>query len=327
MIYSMQLLRVTIVRLVVLLVAATVACAAAPAADNPAVPIARGVRVGDVVLTGLTAQLARERLRSELERPLDVRAGTKTFSVHVERFRVSADVDAAVRASLHAGPGAAIALHAKADEQAIDRTVAKLARRFYRPARDATVVGLDARLRPVLGPPASGRKLDRRAAARTIRKALARGLRYDIRLRFRRVPPAVTLDGIGAVIVIRRASNMLTLYEGRKRARVFRVATGQASYPTPLGRFEVVDRQYNPWWYPPTSDWAAGLKPVPPGSGNPLGTRWLGLSAWGVGIHGTPDAASIGYSASHGCIRMYVPDAEWLFERVAVATPVFIVSS
>jgi lipoprotein-anchoring transpeptidase ErfK/SrfK len=64
---------------------------------------------------------------------------------------------------------------------------------------------------------------------------------------------------------------------------------------------------------------------VPPGPGNPLGTRWMGLSAPGVGIHGTPDAASIGYSASHGCIRMRIPDAETVFAHVSVGTPVFIV--
>jgi lipoprotein-anchoring transpeptidase ErfK/SrfK len=53
----------------------------------------------------------------------------------------------------------------------------------------------------------------------------------------------------------------------------------------------------------------------------------MGLSASGVGIHGTPDDASIGYSASHGCIRMHIPDAEWLFNHVTVGTPVFIVSA
>jgi lipoprotein-anchoring transpeptidase ErfK/SrfK len=52
----------------------------------------------------------------------------------------------------------------------------------------------------------------------------------------------------------------------------------------------------------------------------------MGLSAPYVGIHGTPDAASIGYSASHGCIRMRIPDAEWLFNHVKVGTPVFIIS-
>ena len=65
----------------------------------------------------------------------------------------------------------------------------------------------------------------------------------------------------------------------------------------------------------------------PPGPGNPLGTRWMGISSPGVGIHGTPDSASLGYSASHGCIRMAIPQAEWLFDHVAVGTPVYIVAS
>jgi len=85
-------------------------------------------------------------------------------------------------------------------------------------------------------------------------------------------------------------------------------------------------KEKNPWWYPPTQDaWAKGLQPVPPGPGNPLGTRWMGLSAPGVGIHGTDEPWSIGHSESHGCIRMQVPDAEWLYKRVRVGTPVFII--
>jgi lipoprotein-anchoring transpeptidase ErfK/SrfK len=107
--------------------------------------------------------------------------------------------------------------------------------------------------------------------------------------------------------------------------RRFQVATGQSSYPTPLGRWEIVVMARDPWWFPPASPWAEGKQPVPPGPGNPLGTRWMGLSAPGVGIHGTPDAASIGYSASHGCIRMLISDAEWLFAHVRIGTPVFIV--
>jgi lipoprotein-anchoring transpeptidase ErfK/SrfK len=109
--------------------------------------------------------------------------------------------------------------------------------------------------------------------------------------------------------------------------RSFGVATGQSSYPTPLGHTQIEVKAENPWWYPPDSPWAAGANPIPPGPGNPLGTRWMGLGFDGVGIHGTPDAASIGYSASHGCIRMYIHDAEWLFNHVDVGTQVFIVSA
>jgi L,D-transpeptidase ErfK/SrfK len=64
---------------------------------------------------------------------------------------------------------------------------------------------------------------------------------------------------------------------------------------------------------------------VPPGPSNPLGTRWMGISSPGVGIHGTDAPASIGYSASHGCVRMQVPDAEWLFDHVDIGTTVHIV--
>ena len=131
-----------------------------------------------------------------------------------------------------------------------------------------------------------------------------------------------------AVIVIHRASNRLYLYNGTRLVRIFPVATGQAAWPTPLGHFQIVVKQRNPWWFPPTQDsWAAGAKPVPPGPGNPLGTRWMGLSAPGVGIHGTSEPWSIGHSESHGCIRMQIASAEWLFNRVRIGTPVFIIPS
>jgi lipoprotein-anchoring transpeptidase ErfK/SrfK len=129
------------------------------------------------------------------------------------------------------------------------------------------------------------------------------------------------------VIVVRRGSHRLYLYKESHFWTTFGVAVGMPQYPTPLGRFTIVSKQRNPWWYPPATSWAAGASPIPPGPGNPLGTRWMGLSWGGIGIHGTPDSASIGYSASHGCIRMRIPEAEWLFERVRIGTPVFIVSA
>jgi lipoprotein-anchoring transpeptidase ErfK/SrfK len=139
--------------------------------------------------------------------------------------------------------------------------------------------------------------------------------------------PRVTRKNFGPVIVIRRGSNRLQLYQGMRYRRYYAVATGQSQYPTPLGRFTIVVKWKNPWWYPPNSPWAEGQEPIPPGPNNPLGTRWMGLSAPGVGIHGTPSDASIGYSVSHGCIRMHIPQAEWLFNHVEIGTTVFIVSA
>jgi L,D-transpeptidase ErfK/SrfK len=172
-----------------------------------------------------------------------------------------------------------------------------------------------------------GRTLDRAAGVRALTDALVHGTRQTVVLRAKLTTPDATPQSIGPVIVIRRGSNVLTLYNGMRVVRLFHVATGQAVYPTPLGRFQIVVMWKNPWWYPPNSSWAKGLKPVPPGPNNPLGTRWMGLSAPGVGIHGTDEPASIGYSLSHGCIRMLVPQAEWLFNHVIVGTPVFIVSA
>jgi len=149
-------------------------------------------------------------------------------------------------------------------------------------------------------------------------------VRRPLPLALRELEPKVKKAEFGPVIVIQRGANILTLYDGERAVRTFGVATGQAQFPTPLGSWRVVDKQRNPWWRPPDSDWAKDAKPIPPGPGNPLGTRWMGLDAAAVGIHGTPDAASIGYSASHGCIRMRVPEAEWLFEQVEIGTPVVI---
>ena len=147
-----------------------------------------------------------------------------------------------------------------------------------------------------------------------------------MRLHTVRVAPTVTAESFEDVIVINRSANRLYLYDSAKLHRTFAVATGQAIYPTPRGTFQIVVKWKNPWWYPPTQDsWAKGLKPVPPGPDNPLGTRWMGLSVPGVGIHGTDAPSSIGYSLSHGCIRMQVPDAEWLFDHVEIGTTVHIV--
>ncbi len=162
---------------------------------------------------------------------------------------------------------------------------------------------------------------------RAIRRALVRNNRDVIRLAYRIVYPTVMRRNYGPVVVIRRGSRRLSLYSGMRFVRSFAIAVGMSRYPTPLGRFSIVRKERNPTWDPPNSDWARGLGPVPPGPGNPLGTRWMGLSIFGVGIHGTPSAASIGYSASHGCIRMHIPDAEWLFEQVSHGTPVVIVAA
>jgi hypothetical protein len=127
------------------------------------------------------------------------------------------------------------------------------------------------------------------------------------------------------LVIIRRDAHRLYFYKGARPLRVFTVATGGTWTPTPHGRFRIVSKYRRPWWYPPDSNWAKDLDPIPPGPENPLGTRWMGLSVPGVGIHGTPNPASVGYSISHGCIRMKKRDAESLFRLVRVGTRVWII--
>ncbi|MCD4784381.1 MAG: L,D-transpeptidase family protein [Candidatus Eremiobacteraeota bacterium] len=112
-----------------------------------------------------------------------------------------------------------------------------------------------------------------------------------------------------------------------KIMKTYPIACGSPYYPTPSGEYFVREKVYYPAWYPPNSPWAKGAKPVPPGPGNPLGTRWIGLNANIVGIHGTPSSWSIGSASSHGCIRMYISDVEELFEMVNIGTPVTIYPS
>lgn len=287
--------------------------------------IAPGVTIEGIAVGGLTAPQAVTAVVGAFSQPLTVRfAGTSiTVSPKLLGLRVSAE--ATVARALTAAPDSKLALRAGYDKAKVKAFAAKLAKRFNRQPASSRV--LLRATKPFVTKPVLGRRLDVAKATLALQRAVVRPTRAPIVLTAKLTKPEVTPTTIGPIVVIKRASNILTLYNGMKVVRTFKVATGQAIYPTPLGRFQVIVKSRNPWWYPPNAPWAQGAKPVPPGPGNPLGTRWMGISSPGVGIHGTPDAASIGYSVSHGCIRMLIPQAEWLFERVDVGTPVFIVSA
>ena len=299
----------------------------APAAGPSTVVIASGVEIGGVPVGGMTSEPARELLRLRFAEPVRFAYGNRRWEIQPWKLGTGAAVDEAVGRALRAEPGDNVDLRVYVGERPVRRYVASLAKRFGRPAVNARLAGLLG-LAPSITRDRPGIAVRRRAMERSISNALRTGDRgTPLPLLVRMVEPRVTRKRFGPVIVIRRESKALYLYDGTRLVRTFGVATGQSQYPTPFGLFSVVVKELNPWWNPPDSDWAKGLAPIPPGPGNPLGTRWMGLSAPGVGIHGTPDAASIGYSASHGCIRMRIPDAEWLFGQVTVGTPVYIVSA
>ena len=312
-------------RLCLLFLAGLLLAAAPAAADDPPALIPPGVTIAGIDVGGLAADVAAATVEEQFAEPLQLKLGETEVLVTPDLLAATPVVDRAVQRALVAQPYTAVSLGISLVPGTIADFVAKLAQRFDRAPADSKLAL--RHLRPWLSKERAGRKLDQRSAVRDINLALANGKREDIRLATTALKPKVTRRNFGPVMVIRRGSNRLLLYSGMKYRRFFAVATGQRQYPTPLGRFSIVVKWRNPWWYPPDSPWAEGQEPVPPGPNNPLGTRWMGLSAPGVGIHGTPSDGSIGYSVSHGCIRMHIPQAEWLFNHVTVGTTVFIVAA
>ncbi len=300
-----------------------------PPPSEPAPPpkpslIAPGVTVGNLLVGWMTPSRATQDVREMYLRPLVlVVSPTRRISVTPQELGAHARIEKAMRRARVARAGANIPLDVELSRVRIRRYLGRLARRFDAPAVDAGIVLRGTR--PNIVEAAEGRRLKVLRNALEIRIALATHVRDPLRLAFEVRKPKVLKVKVRNAVVIMRESKELRFFVNDEFQRSFPIATGQSAYPTPVGSFEIVTLQRDPWWYPPPSPWAEDSDPVPPGPGNPLGTRWMGLSEPYVGIHGTPDAASIGYSASHGCIRMRISDAEWLFNHVKVGTPVFIV--
>ncbi len=291
--------------------------------------LARRVQIGGIHVGGLTPAAALAAVKVAARSPLVVTVDDVRIPVSPAKLGVKVYVDAAVARARRAKPGAKIPLHVTVRGADVRAWVAKLAAKRDREVRDARVVLAGAHPRVI--PERDGYRLRRDPTVAVIVEALLANRRGPVKAVAGLERAKVRSAFFTSAVVIRRGTKKLVYYrdkgDGLERMRTFTVATGTSSYPTPLGSFEIVQMQRHPWWYPPPSPWAEGLKPVPPGPGNPLGTRWMGLSVPAVGIHGTPDAASLGYSASHGCIRMAIPSAEWLFSNVKLGTAVFIVSA
>jgi len=309
-----------------LLAVVVVACLAPVLSWDAAPPVlaANGVTLAGITVGGMSYDQTEAAVRPAFSRPIRVVYTDRSWRLDRTKFGGSVALADGVSRALAAKPGQDVELTASVDVVAVKRFVQALDKRISYPAKDAELVGLNG-LTPDISDATTGLQLMKTLTVQRITRALEGAQQSRVRAGVRLVAPAVTPANFGPVIVIRRGANELRYYQGTRLVRTFGVATGQSVYPTPTGQFSIVDMQLNPWWRPPDSPWAKGLKPIPPGPGNPLGTRWMGLSSPGVGIHGTPDDASIGYSLSHGCIRMHIPDAEWLFDHVDVGATVFIV--
>jgi lipoprotein-anchoring transpeptidase ErfK/SrfK len=311
--------------LVAVVLAAAVSAAAAPSAQRGgAVP--QGVKVGGLRVGAMPSEKARAAISYAYNRPLRFVFYGKRWRVRPAALGASLDIEGTMKAALSARAGQTVPLQVNLDSGRVAQYARWLESWLSVAPQNATAT-LTNRLTPVLHAGKPGLQVRAGRTAIKLEAALRTATRSLLRPSAKTVPAAMTRANFGPLVVIHRGSNRMSVFKGTRLWRTFQVATGQSIYPTPLGNWHVVDMQRDPWWRPPDSPWAQGLKPIPPGPGNPLGTRWMGLDAPGVGMHGTPDDASIGYSASHGCIRMHIPDAEWLFNQVHIGTPVFIVSA
>jgi lipoprotein-anchoring transpeptidase ErfK/SrfK len=188
-------------------------------------------------------------------------------------------------------------------------------------ARGEDVVGLQERLREAHVFPRKGRLsgvYDKRT-----RKAVDR---YQKRFH---LPKTGIVDDrtrqamIGRLVVSLSQRKVRLIRNGRV-AVTYPIAIGQPAYPTPTGEYEINDKQVDPVWTPPDSPWAAELSSIPPGPGNPLGTRWIGTTAPAIGLHGTYADWSVGQAASHGCMRMHIKDVEALYDQVVIGMKISI---
>jgi lipoprotein-anchoring transpeptidase ErfK/SrfK len=311
--------------------------------------IAEGITAAGIDIGGMTEDAARKKLRQELaydlERPLKVRYKGRAFTLKPKQARIRTNVEEMVeRAADRSREGNVISRSLRSitggevhedipvkvtyDKRAVTALVKRVKRKVDQPARDASVDFAGGSIQPVAGK--NGRRLDAGRLTSQIESALVEPTsEREVRARVVVTKPEVTTKELASkypkIIVVSKASTSVTLYENLKPAKTYQVAVGSAGYPTPSGRFTIQNKQVDPVWNVPNSDWAGDLagRSIPPGPQNPLKARWMGIYG-GAGFHGTSDVGSIGSAASHGCVRMAVSDVIDLYDRVEVGTPVFV---
>ena len=311
--------------------------------------IAGGVKVAGVDVGGLTEEQANRRLERRLldplQEPVVIERGTRSWRLTATEARIAADVQGSVDAAMERGrdgnfltrawreaTGGTVAANVEPkltyNDKAVVRLLDRVRRTVDKPARDASVTFTGSSVAPV--PSSNGRKLKASALHREIRAAIVQpGADRTFVARTTPVKPKVTTAELGrkypTLITVNRGGFKLTLFKNLKPVKTYPIAVGAIGLETPAGLYTIQDKQVDPTWNVPDSEWAGDLagKSIPPGPDNPLKARWMGIYA-GAGIHGTSDIGSLGSAASHGCVRMAVPDVVELFDRVAVGTPVYI---
>jgi lipoprotein-anchoring transpeptidase ErfK/SrfK len=311
--------------------------------------IAEGVTIGGVDVGGRTTDEARALVEADLIEPLDrpvtVTYEKEQFRLEAEELDIEADVDGMVDAALDASQEGGLpsrvwryATGGEVDEDiepaityskgTLDDFVKGVAHNVNVPAQDASVTPTASSLQPVESRTGIAVKEDELRAE--LEQAVQSPDSRTVKAEVEKIKPEVTTDELAEkyphYIVIDRANFQLSYYQDLKLFKTYTIAVGQVGYDTPSGTYSIANKAVNPAWNVPNSAWAGDLAgTVVPGGApnNPLVARWMGIID-GAGIHGTNDTGSLGSAASHGCIRMSVPEVIELYDMVPVGTPVYI---
>ncbi len=311
--------------------------------------IAAGVTIGGVNVGGMDEAEAKQAVQRQLLAPLrhSLRVGYdgESWTLDGKSLRVHANLDRAVEEALHKSrsgglPGRVVryVTGGSVDENvpagivysqvAINSFVRHVADEVDREAQNADVDPSADSLS--LTPARYGRKLRDNLLTRQLRDAVLNAdADQTIVARTHPLKPKITASEVAAeypsYLTLDRATFTLRLWEHLKLAKSYTVAVGQEGLETPEGLYAIQEKEENPSWHVPDSAWAGSLagQVIPPGPEDPIKARWMGIFE-GAGIHGTDETWSLGSAASHGCIRMSIPDVEELYDRVEVGTPIFI---
>lgn len=294
--------------------------------------IAPGVTAGGIDLSGLTADGAAAKLSQALAPAIGgdvvVGAGGHVFRLSAAHAGEKLDVAVTAKRALYLGHAGAVPLALSHAHLAVRGFTEQVAGKVDRAPVDASVRITLKRIQR--RPGRDGHSLNASALAKQIDTALdtpGTTRVYHVKLTARH--PKVSLKALPhaypTIITVDRAHFKLRVFRRLRLLHTYGIAVGRSGLETPTGLYHIQEREVNPSWHVPNRSWAGALagKTIPPGPGDPIVARWMGLGG-GVGIHGTNEPFSIGSAASHGCIRMLVPNVIAVYRLTSIGSPVLI---
>ena len=311
--------------------------------------IAKGVTAGGIDIGGMSksaaTRLLEQKLSAPLSQPLVVKYGHRKFTLSAARAHLTTDVNGMVQEAIDKSRGgnffgrairgitggsvdANVSTRVDYSPAAVRALVQRVRAKVNRTPRDATVQPAASGLEMVPGKygiSVRWRQLTRDVEAALVRPDGARVVSAQSKITKPKVTTAQLASKYPSYIIVDRGSFTLRFFKNLKLAHDYPIAVGMQGLETPAGLYHIQDKQVNPSWHVPNSAWAGSLagKVIPPGPQDPIKARWMGFNG-GAGIHGTAELGSLGSAASHGCVRMAIPDVEQLYDQVSVGTPVFV---